>query len=131
MQQRLSVYWLSMQSSVTFNFSSPEICPCDAAYCQSSLTTCYHCTVFTAPKISDLSVTSCVVDWTPLKPLGADSLVYVLQLQRISSRDPDYHEVSVAVIMVFCLYNASNCKSAIVTATTLHPGQPGKPASER
>lgn len=50
--------------------------------------------VFTAPKISDLSVTSCVVDWTPLKPLGSDSLVYILQLQHISSRDLDYHEAS-------------------------------------
>ena len=50
--------------------------------------------MFTAPKISDLTVTSCVVDWMPLKPLGSDSLTYVLQLQRISSRDQDYHEVS-------------------------------------
>ena len=57
----------------------------------------YHCAVLAAPRISDLSVTSCVVDWTPLKPLGADSLVYVLQLQRISSRGPDYHEVSLVV----------------------------------
>jgi len=48
--------------------------------------------VFSAPKISDLTVTSCVVDWTPLKPLGSDALTYVLQLQRISSREPDYHE---------------------------------------
>ena len=52
------------------------------------------CLLFTAPKISDLTVTSCVVDWMPLKPLGSDSLTYVLQLQRISSRDQDYHEAS-------------------------------------
>ena len=57
------------------------------------LCACVRVCVFTAPKVSDVTVTSCVVDWTPLKPLGADSLVYVLQLQRISSRDADYHEV--------------------------------------
>ena len=50
--------------------------------------------MFTAPKVSDLTVTSCVVDWTPLKSLGSDSLVYVLQLQRMSDRDQDYHEAS-------------------------------------
>jgi len=54
--------------------------------------------MFTAPKISDLTVTSCVVDWTPLKPLGSDSLVYVLQLQRISNRDQDYHEASCVIL---------------------------------
>ena len=53
-----------------------------------------HVCMFTAPKITDLTVTSCIVDWTPLKPLGSDSLAYVLQLQCISSRDLDYHEAS-------------------------------------
>jgi hypothetical protein len=55
------------------------------------------CCSSSAPKVTDLTMTSCTVEWTPLKPVGSDTIVYVLQLQRISSRDQDYHEVCTVV----------------------------------
>ena len=74
--------------------------------------------VYTAPKISDLSIASCVVDWTPLKPLGMDSLIYVLQLQHISNRDLDYHEASCVLVVVVHWTSATNWLPAVVVHWT-------------
>ncbi|ELT87402.1 hypothetical protein CAPTEDRAFT_151424 [Capitella teleta] len=48
-----------------------------------------------APKLVDLQLDSCLVEWSPLKPMGSDYLEYILQMQCLSSgaRDQDYKQV--------------------------------------
>ncbi|XP_033760580.1 fibronectin type-III domain-containing protein 3A-like isoform X1 [Pecten maximus] len=43
-----------------------------------------------APKIQDIQLTSCNVDWASVRPMGSDSIVYILQLQ---SRDHEYKQM--------------------------------------
>ncbi|KAK3095390.1 hypothetical protein FSP39_014126 [Pinctada imbricata] len=43
-----------------------------------------------APKVSEVSFHSCYVDWQSCRPMGSDSIEYVLQLQ---SREHEYTEV--------------------------------------
>lgn len=44
-----------------------------------------------APKISDIGIRSCTVEWLSSRPMGADPIMYCLQLSRI--RDQDYKTV--------------------------------------
>ncbi|XP_060065817.1 fibronectin type-III domain-containing protein 3A-like [Ylistrum balloti] len=43
-----------------------------------------------APKIQDVQLNSCSVEWTSVRPMGSDSIVYILQLQ---SRDHEYKQM--------------------------------------
>ena len=55
--------------------------------------TCNHCTVppsVAAPKVCEVTLNSCLVDWAACKPMGHDTIVYVLQLQ---SRNHEYTQV--------------------------------------
>jgi len=36
--------------------------------------------VFTAPRVSYITIDTCRVDWNPLKPMGDDAIVYIVQL---------------------------------------------------
>lgn len=45
------------------------------------------------PKVSEIGMTSCIVEWSPLKPVGLDTFVYVLQLLATNDKDQQYHEV--------------------------------------
>ena len=53
---------------------------------------CVH--TCTAPKLVELTRDSCLVEWPPLKPMGQDTLLYVLQLQCLSGKDQEYRQVS-------------------------------------
>ncbi|KAI5705127.1 hypothetical protein M8J76_013911 [Diaphorina citri] len=44
-----------------------------------------------APKISDIGMRTCTVEWQSARPLGSDPIVYCLQMSRI--RDQDYKTV--------------------------------------
>jgi len=44
-------------------------------------------------KVSEVALHSCTVDWSPVKLMGRDVIVYVLQLQRSTGKDVIYHEV--------------------------------------
>ena len=43
-----------------------------------------------APKICEVTLNSCLVEWAACKPMGQDTIVYVLQLQ---SRNQEYTQV--------------------------------------
>ncbi|PAA61868.1 hypothetical protein BOX15_Mlig031414g1 [Macrostomum lignano] len=45
------------------------------------------------PRLSELTQDSCRVDWAGLRPMGRDSIVYVLQLLAVNERDSDYRQV--------------------------------------
>ena len=47
-----------------------------------------------APKVSEVVLDSCQVDWQACKPMGTDSIIYCLQLQNVHSRDQEYKPVS-------------------------------------
>jgi hypothetical protein len=47
-----------------------------------------------APKVTDLTTTSCNVEWLPTKSSSSqDSFIYILQLHHLSIRNMDYREV--------------------------------------
>ncbi|XP_023930352.1 fibronectin type-III domain-containing protein 3a-like isoform X1 [Lingula anatina] len=46
-----------------------------------------------APSVLDLSLDSCRVEWHPCKPLGGDSISYILQLQTPYAKDQEYKQI--------------------------------------
>ena len=53
-----------------------------------------YCLPFSAaaPKICEVTLNSCLVEWAACKPMGQDTIVYVLQLQ---SRNQEYTQVHI------------------------------------
>jgi len=45
----------------------------------------------TAPKVDQLTLTSCDVEWQSVRPMGEDRILYMLQLQ---CRDHEYRQAS-------------------------------------
>ncbi|XP_046573068.1 LOW QUALITY PROTEIN: fibronectin type-III domain-containing protein 3A-like [Haliotis rubra] len=45
------------------------------------------------PSVSKLSLTSCVVEWQSCRQMGSDTIVYLLQVQRVDSHDHEYKQV--------------------------------------
>jgi len=50
-----------------------------------------------APKIQDVQLHSCFVEWQVCKPMGPDSISYCLQLY---CRDQDYKQVQILYFML-------------------------------
>ena len=50
--------------------------------------------LFAAPKVNCITLDSCKVEWTPIRPMGTDQIVYCLQLQNSHSAEPEYRTVS-------------------------------------
>ena len=50
--------------------------------------------LFVAPKVNCITLDSCKVEWTPIRPMGTDQIVYCLQLQNSHSAEPEYRTVS-------------------------------------
>jgi len=44
------------------------------------LVSCYAFVTVAAPKVSFITVDACRVDWSPLKPMGDDAIVYIVQM---------------------------------------------------
>ncbi|XP_053404660.1 fibronectin type-III domain-containing protein 3A-like isoform X3 [Mercenaria mercenaria] len=60
-----------------------------------------------APKVENITLTSCMVEWQACKPMGDDRIVYALQLQ---SRDHEYRQVYKGAETCYSLDNLQ-CKS--------------------
>ena len=58
--------------------------------------------LFSAPKISELSLDKCLVEWQACKPMGRDTIIYALQLQH---KDQEYREVSLLIINQLSTYS--------------------------
>ncbi|XP_064639547.1 fibronectin type-III domain-containing protein 3A-like isoform X2 [Lineus longissimus] len=43
------------------------------------------------PKISDITTESCVIEWSPCRPMGHDSILYIVQMQ--NSRESEYKQI--------------------------------------
>ncbi len=50
--------------------------------------------VVAAPRVSNVSLDACTVEWNSLRPMGSDSIVYCLQLQHSHGADHEYKTVS-------------------------------------
>jgi hypothetical protein len=58
----------------------------------SYLTICFFFVASLAPNITEITSTSCVFNWQAHKPLGKDTISYILQLQ-IYRKDNDYSDI--------------------------------------
>ncbi|XP_021372749.1 fibronectin type-III domain-containing protein 3A-like isoform X2 [Mizuhopecten yessoensis] len=57
-----------------------------------------------APKVQDVQLTSCMVDWTSVRPMGSDGIVYILQLQ---CRDHEYKQMYKGPATLYSLHTLS------------------------
>lgn len=51
--------------------------------------------IVSAPKVSNISLDACTVEWNPIRQMGTDTIVYNLQLQRCHGSDHEYKTVSI------------------------------------
>lgn len=54
-----------------------------------------------APRITDLTPDSCRVEWSPLRPMGQDRLLYILQRLCLNGRNADYRQVGIALLKLY------------------------------
>ncbi|XP_041356067.1 fibronectin type-III domain-containing protein 3A-like [Gigantopelta aegis] len=46
-----------------------------------------------APKLCEITLTSCLVEWQSCRPMAGDVIVYLLQVQRLDSHDHEYKQL--------------------------------------
>ena len=76
-----------------------------------------------APKICEVTLNSCLVDWAACKPMGQDTIVYVLQLQ---SRNQEYTQVPMQLPLVstrVCVVSMPHLVNSLDVASALQCSQ--------